>query len=218
NWEYSHTSYVILGMAIEAATGEQIASLMQRLVLDPLGLKQTFAFQTATIPEPVLHAVTGERRGALKIPAGVPFYEESTFWDPAWTITEGAVQVQTIGDMAAALTHVGKGTLLSRNSYEAMTGPSLQGFGSKLEGCNTCQTLGERLDYGLGVVRGNGWLVQNPLFSGYAGTAGYHPEQDLTIAVAVTFSEESFDADGNYRNGNASTTVFQRIAAALIGN
>ncbi|MGC4108789.1 MAG: serine hydrolase domain-containing protein [Thermomicrobiales bacterium] len=215
NWEYSHTSYQILGMVIEKATGETVDGLMQRLVLDPLGLKQTFAFQTATIPEPVLHAFTGERRGVFQIPADVPFYEESTFWNPAWTITRGVVQVQTIGDMASAMMHVGKGTLLSPESYAAMTGPSLQGFGSKIEGCNTCQTLGETIDYGLGVVRGKGWLIQNPLFSGYAGTAGYHPERDLTVAVQVTFAPESFDSDGTYIHGNASTTIFQRIAAAL---
>jgi hypothetical protein len=36
-----------------------------------------------------------ERRQALKIPTGTAFYEESTFWNPSWTITHGAIQTTT---------------------------------------------------------------------------------------------------------------------------
>ncbi|MGB3329313.1 MAG: serine hydrolase domain-containing protein [Thermomicrobiales bacterium] len=219
NWEYSHTGYQILGMAIEAATGETVQNLMQRMVLDPLGLTQTFAYQTATIPEPVLHAFTSERRESLQVPKGVRFYEESTFWDPAWTITRGAVQVQTLRDFATAMQAVGRGTLLSKASYEAMTGPSLVGFGHPQEGCNSCQTVGlpGKLDYGLGVFRHNGWLVQSPLFAGYGGASGYHPEHDLTVAVEVTYSEDAYDADGGYKATQSYTTLFDRIGAVLTG-
>jgi len=215
NWEYSHAGYQIMGWAIERATGETFEGLMQRLVLDPLGLKQTFAYQTAIIPEPALHAFSSERRQTLQIPDGVGFYEESTYWDPAWTITKGAVQVQTIRDMATAMMHVGKGTLLSPALHEDQVGPSLDGFGQPQEGCNSCRTLGPEGGYGLGVFRLNGWLMQSPLFCGYAGTAGYHPEHDLTVAVQVTFAEDSFDSAGDYQFGNSSTTIFERIGEAL---
>ena len=56
---------------------------------------------TPAIPEPALHAFTSERRSQLGIPAATPFYEESTYWNPSWTITHGAIQTSNIFDVAA---------------------------------------------------------------------------------------------------------------------
>nr|MBA3377832.1 beta-lactamase family protein [Chloroflexia bacterium] len=83
NWEYSHTNYVILGLALEAATGEPVEQLMQERVLDPLGLGNTVNSATAAIHEPVLHAFTSEHREWLGIEPGKRFYEESTYWNPS---------------------------------------------------------------------------------------------------------------------------------------
>lgn len=218
NWEYSHTGYHILGMALESVTGQTVKDMMQEHVLDPLGLKETFAFQTAEIPEPALHSFSSERRITLQIPTGVRFYEETTFWNPAWTITKGAVQVQTIDDFATAMKEVGKGTLLSKESYEAMVGPSLEGFGHKQEGCNSCQTLGkdQAVNYGLGIFLHDGWLLQSPLFAGMGGASGYHPDHDITVAVEVTYAEEAFDQDGGYKARHPFTTIMERIGEVLI--
>jgi CubicO group peptidase (beta-lactamase class C family) len=41
NWNYSHTNYVILGLALEKITGESMSALMQQTVLGPLGLDNT---------------------------------------------------------------------------------------------------------------------------------------------------------------------------------
>ena len=41
NWEYSHNNYFILGLAMEAATGQSVEQMMQERVLDPLGLTTT---------------------------------------------------------------------------------------------------------------------------------------------------------------------------------
>ncbi|MPZ22717.1 MAG: serine hydrolase, partial [Dehalococcoidia bacterium] len=51
NWDYSHTNYVILGRALERATGRPMAALLRERVLDPLGLKNTVSSSTASIPE-----------------------------------------------------------------------------------------------------------------------------------------------------------------------
>ena len=92
NWNYAHTNYVLLGLALEKATGEEMSKLLSDKVLQPLGLTNTVDSLTAEIPAPALHAFSSERRDFLKIPAGAPFYEESTYWDPSWTITHGAIQ------------------------------------------------------------------------------------------------------------------------------
>jgi CubicO group peptidase (beta-lactamase class C family) len=213
NWDYSHANYVILGRAIERATGRPVADLMQERVLDPLGLTNTVSSATAAIPEPVLHAFSSERRQALGIAPGTRFYEESTFWDPSWTITHGAIQTTNIYDMTATAVAIGEGTLLSPASHQAQVGPALLGFGSLLEGCRTCHPLDEIYTYGLGVVRSGNWLLQNPLFSGYAAVEAYLPAKKIAIAVAVTYGEGAFDAEGNYEN--RGDTLFRAIGVLL---
>lgn len=74
NWSYAHTNYVLLGLALERATGEPMPKLLSEKVLDPLGLRNTANSFTPAIPEPALHAFTAERRAALDIPATVPFW------------------------------------------------------------------------------------------------------------------------------------------------
>jgi CubicO group peptidase (beta-lactamase class C family) len=119
NWAYSHSDYVILGLALERIAGTPLDLLLRELVLDPLGLVNTASFATPQIPEPVLHAFSSERRAALGIPAGTRFYEESTFWDPSWTLARGAIQTTTVADMAASAVAIGEGTLLSPGSHRA---------------------------------------------------------------------------------------------------
>jgi CubicO group peptidase (beta-lactamase class C family) len=215
NWDYSHTNYVILGRTLEAITGEPLDALMQERIFAPLGLENTTSGATPAIPEPVLHAFSAERRQALGIPAGIRFYEETTYWNPSWTLAEGAVQTTTIGDMAASMAAVGEGTLLTAESHRAQVAPDLMGFGAPLEGCPNCHTLNETYSYGLGVVLSGPWILQNPLLAGYGSVAAYLPSGKITIAVVTTFGEESFDEEGNSRSGRASWEIFANIAALL---
>src|SRR5436305_13024319 len=69
---------------------------LREKVLDPMGLKNTTASQTSEIPSPILHAFDSERRTALKIPANIPFYEESSFWNSQWGTPIGANQTTNI--------------------------------------------------------------------------------------------------------------------------
>jgi CubicO group peptidase (beta-lactamase class C family) len=116
NWNYAHTNYVLLGLALERATGEPMSKMLSEMVLRPLGLSHTVNSDTAEIPSPVLHAFTSERRAALRIPTGVPFYEESTYWNPSWTITHGAIETSTVYDLEATAVGIGSGRLLSRQA------------------------------------------------------------------------------------------------------
>src|SRR5215204_2058484 len=191
NWDYSHTDYVILGQALERATGTPMAQLLREQVLDSLDLRNTQSWSTATIPTPVLHAFSSERRQALGIPAGTHFSEESTFWNPSWTFAQGAIQTTNIYDMTATAVAIGEGTLLSPVAHQAQIAPTLLGFGSPLAGCPACHTLTRDYVYGLGVVISNGWLLQNPLFAGYGAV------------------------EGNYKYGNASQQIFAAIGALL---
>ena len=215
NWDYSHTNYAILGRTLERIAGKPLDALLQEEVLGPLGLRNTRGSATATIPEPALHAFSSERRQALGVAPTARYYEESTFWNPSWTLAQGAVQTTNIYDMTTTAQAVGEGLLLSSESHRAQVAPSLLGFGTPQSGCPTCHTLNRDYSYGLGVVLSGSWILQNPLFGGYGAVGAYLPAGKLAIAVATTFGEGAFDGQGNYASGRASWEVFAAIAALL---
>jgi D-alanyl-D-alanine carboxypeptidase len=49
-YDYSNTNYLLLGMALEAATGEPLAKLIRDRLLEPLGLHHTWLATTETVP------------------------------------------------------------------------------------------------------------------------------------------------------------------------
>ena len=165
NWDYSHTNFVILGEALEKIGGQPLDVLLQEEVLAPMGLRNTVNSATAAIPEPALHAFSSERRQALRIPPGTRFYEESTYWNPSWSLAKGAVQSTDIVDLATTAAAVGEGTVLSPASHQAQVAGML-GFGTPVAGCANCRTLNEQYNYGLSVVLHGRWVLQNPLFAG----------------------------------------------------
>jgi CubicO group peptidase (beta-lactamase class C family) len=213
NWGYCHTNYVILGQVIEQVTRMPLAQAMRQYILDPMDLKQTQSFSTPQIPEPVLHTFSSERRLELHIPAGVPFYEESTFWNPSWTTAEGAVQITDITDMSKSMEAVGTGKLLSKESLAAQVTPNLVGFGEENSHCSACHRMSEALNYGLGVVIRGPWVTQTKSFAGCGATVGYLSSKKITIAVATTYTPKAFDDEGGYKN--VSDKIFASLGNAL---
>ncbi|MFC7759543.1 hypothetical protein ACFQY4_17180 [Catellatospora bangladeshensis] len=95
-----------------------------------------------------------------------------------------------------------------------MTDPNLLGFGHPQDNCKpSCFTQVEGYNYGLGVVRSGGWLLQNPLLGGYSATEAFLPAEKVGISVAVTYLPGAFDCQGNYPN--ASDLLFRQIAAHM---
>jgi CubicO group peptidase (beta-lactamase class C family) len=215
NWSYAHSDYVILGLALEKLTGKPLEVLLRNQVLRPLRLRNTNASQTAAIPSPVLHAFSSERQGPLGIPFSTPFLEESTYWNPSWTLARGAVQTTDIADMTRTAIGIGSGKLLSKRSYARMMDPRI-GFGQPFEGCEACHKLDRYYGYGLGVVRNGSWSLQNPLFAGYAAVEAYLPSKKISIAVATTFTQASYDVAGN--PAPAHTALYSQIGAILAPN
>jgi D-alanyl-D-alanine carboxypeptidase len=188
-WSYAHTNFVILGQVIEKATAKPLADLIRANILEPLSLKDTRSEVTAIIQEPVLHAFDAERGR----------YEESTYWNPSWTLAKGAIQTSNIADILTTARAVGTGTLLSPESHKLQLAPGTAKF----------HPWNEKMYYGYGVFVINDWVVQNPSFAGYAATMTYLPSQDLAIAISVTVKEDAPD-------GNLSTELTKSIAAYLV--
>ena len=201
NWSYAHTNFVILGEALSAIAGKPLDQLIRERVVEPLGMKGTQSHQTAVIPEPVLHAYTKERGT----------YEDSTFWDPSWTLAKGSVMITDIHDLATSARTIGTGKLVSEKSHKEQVGPSLVGLGGPTKTCpeGVCLKQTSGFHYGLGTAILGGWILQNPSFYGWGALQAYLPEKDLAIAASATLKEEA-------KVGlNGGQMVFNEIAAEL---
>src|SRR5579872_6065048 len=213
NWGYSHTNYVILGSVLERIAHLPLAVALQRDVLRPMGLTQTSASTTPVLPQPVLHSFTSERRVALGVKPGIPFSEESTFWNPSWTTIDGAVETTDISDLVTSLEAVASGKLLSKASSAAQITPSLIGFGHRQSGCPACRTNTPGFNYGLGVIVAGTWITQTLGFAGASGAVGTLPTRKLTIAVEATNTPGAYDDKGNA--GLGAVAVFRALADTL---
>ena len=186
SFTYAHTNFVILGMVLQKITGKPVATLMQEYILAPLGLQNTDSSSTAVIRPPVLHAFTSERG----------LYEESTSWNPSWTLATGAIMTSNIEDVRKSAIAIGEGTLLSPASHKEQIAP--------------VSLLSQpRAYYGMGVFIVNSWVLQNPLFSGYNALMAYLPSHKIAIAVTTTLGEKSSPST------NYSTQIFQSIGTYL---
>jgi CubicO group peptidase (beta-lactamase class C family) len=171
---YSHANFVILGEVLTKVTGKPVDALIRDGILTPLGLENTRSEGTPVIQEPVLHAFDGER--------GV--YEDSTYWNPSWTLARGAVMTTDIGDLLASAIAIGSGSLLSpesRRLQTAMPDPPLPGFSPDFH-------------FGLGVVVIKSWIAQTPSFAGYAAAMAYLPPRKIGIAVTATMGPSTPDS------------------------
>ena len=177
NWNYSHTNYLVLGDVIEKVTGQQLAEILRERILDPLQLRNTTSSVKPDIPSPVLRAYTSERGS----------YEESTFWNPSWTLAAGAVMTTNITDLRISAEAIMSGRLLSAKSFAAQTDARLVGFGDPAA-CppGICRNNTEAAHYGMGLLVSGPWLIQSPLFGGYSASIGMLPERKIGIAVAAT--------------------------------
>jgi CubicO group peptidase (beta-lactamase class C family) len=219
-WSYAHTNYVILGLVIEKATGQKMSSLLDKRVLGPLGLDDTTDPGTPEIQEPALHAGSSERREFLELPDTTPFFEDSTYWDPSWSITRGAIETSNIFDLDKTAIAVGTGKLLSPASHKAMVSKERLGLGENdAPGCPTCHKLDDFYNYGIGVVLTGDWLMQNPAMSGYVATEAYLPSKKIAISVAVTYAPEAYEAEPGSGSGaaaNQADVLFRAIGKVVV--
>jgi CubicO group peptidase (beta-lactamase class C family) len=213
NWGYSHTNYVILGRVLEKIAGMPLIDALKKFVLDPLGLKETSGNKTPAIPQPVLHSFTSERRETLGIAPKIPFFEESTYWNPSWTTIDQAVETTTITDLSISLEAVGTGKLISPASSAAQITPKLIGFGHPQPNCPACRKMDLALSYGLGVILSGPWVTQTLGFAGASGAVGYLPAQRVTIAVEATNAAAAYDQKSGA--GLGAKQVFRALADAV---
>jgi D-alanyl-D-alanine carboxypeptidase len=173
----SRSGLVLLGMALEAATGEDWAALYERYIFGPLGLDST-SFPSAdetTVPGPYPHGyahsltVAGERVCESLL--------DTTQLSPSMAWVAGGV-VSTLPDLKVWAEALAGSRLVSKKSAQAQWATVPMG-----EGAPAWRSFGLGAQQ-LGPLRGDSGVIP-----GYLTTMLSDPESGLTVAVMLNNSD-----------------------------
>jgi CubicO group peptidase (beta-lactamase class C family) len=176
-FKYSNHGYGLLGLAIEAITGEPFRVWIKREIVDAVGLHET---------EPDMPIAKGTRFAhghTLRLPLERRLVIPGE--NPTNAIAPAAGFVSTASDVArffAQLAPNAKQSVLSASSRREMTRRQWRNPHASLEGY-----------YGLGIMSGTvagwDWFGHGGLFQGYVSRTCVIPASDLTITILTNASD-----------------------------
>jgi D-alanyl-D-alanine carboxypeptidase len=183
-YEYSNTNYVLLGLVIEAATGDTVGAELQQRVFTPLGLSHTSYAPNAHPPDSIAHGYLLSQRPQL----------DTTFYSASYADAAGAI-VSTVDDLA--------------HFYRALLGGRLLAAPLLVQMENT-RPISRGSGYGLGLLRlrlsCGTFLGHTGDIPGYSTFAFATRDGKHQFVVAVT-------ADGFGRKAQAAYNVLVERAA-----
>jgi len=91
-WSYSNTNYILIGLVLEAVTGQPVQELVANRIVRPLHLLHTFFATSAPFPGPYAH-------GYLPPSLTGDSYLDVSAWSPSWYWAAGAL-VSNAADLA----------------------------------------------------------------------------------------------------------------------
>ncbi len=169
-YRYSNTNFVLLGLVIEAATGESLGQVLSERLTEPVGLDDTFC-QCAGPPPP------GSARAYLQTPSGPVGLDDGTDYRPTLSAAKVAFGagdiVSTSEDLADWVRTVYGGHLLAPESLALMTDYTYSGSTTAAYGLGTRT----RVFHGVRMFGHTGSL------RGFAAAMWHYPSIDLTIVV-----------------------------------
>ncbi|HEV3293792.1 MAG TPA: serine hydrolase domain-containing protein [Streptosporangiaceae bacterium] len=122
SFAYSNTDYILLGLVVEAATGEPLGSELQNRIFIPLGLRGTsLPYDDVTLPGPYAH-------GYLLNQPGAPGPVDVTAVSPSIAWAAGGI-VSTAGDLARFYSALLTGRLLPPSLLRQMLTTAGVGYG-----------------------------------------------------------------------------------------
>ena len=164
NWAYSHTNFVMLGAILERAGGKPYTTLLQELILGPLGLHDTRLQFDANPQLPVLHTLDDAT------------FKDTTYWNPSW-VSWGAM-TSNVCDVATWNRAFGTGSLLSLAYRSQTTAPVNVGLGP-----NTANTY-----FGLGTIVKVPWIVADAAYWGMYTSTAFDPTTGISLEVTVSLN------------------------------
>ncbi|MBF0466513.1 MAG: beta-lactamase family protein [Nitrospirae bacterium] len=186
NWEYSNSNYYLLGLIIEAASGDTYENQVQKRILTPLGMTST------EVPFAGNPYISGSYAHGYMYNSLTGKMIERTVSDPSYPFASGSI-VSNIPDLLTWMQALYSGTLLN-STYHALetTYVNLNDYG-----------MGNYY-YGLGImVEGDYSIIghRGQIFA-YDCSIQHYITRDYDLAVCVNRS--LFDEDVvNYSNTNA---------------
>ena len=203
SFNYSNTNYLLLGMVIEAATGNSYQDEVNRLILEPLELENTY-FVGDEIPEDKFvngYADLIGEDGSFGSD-GVIEQTKNSFSSLASTLADGGI-VSNTKDVSRFSNALFGGELLTPESLNHM-----------LSWSNIDESEVEVGDeYGLGIYEeqtpwGEMWGHDGGTF-GYFSKMRYFPENDTTVVILTNQSSDSLPS--------AIDSIFSAVNNTLFG-
>jgi CubicO group peptidase (beta-lactamase class C family) len=169
--KYSNHGFGLLGLVIEAITGEPYRVWIEREIIDAVSLHETVPGM------PIAKGAPFARGHSLRLPAGRRLVIPGE--NPTHAITPAGGFVSTAADVArffAQLAPNAKRSVLSTSSRREMTRKQWRNPHASLEGY-----------YGLGIMSGNtsgwDWFGHSGGFQGYISRTAVIPACDITITI-----------------------------------
>ena len=186
-WKYSNTGYILLGMALEKATGKKYADLLREYFFQPLGMKNS-SFPDSVPEDPALV------QGYASFPGG----KNTTAWNLSQGWAAGGI-ISTTADMRVFLQALANGRLFKDKS-------TLLAMAEFVRNDDVNKHLGTT-GYGLGLIEyGQGVWGHEGQTPGYESTMMFVPGTDITM-VALTNA-----AQGPVLQMRSLATVLQKMA------
>jgi D-alanyl-D-alanine carboxypeptidase len=113
SWSYSNTGYILLGMVLQRATDQSVSQLLDRHVIRPLDLEDTYLANTPRWRGPHAHGYVPP--GVF----GVQDYVDTSGWTTTWGGAAGAL-VSTPADLRTFYQALLSGELLPRAALREM--------------------------------------------------------------------------------------------------
>jgi CubicO group peptidase (beta-lactamase class C family) len=176
-FKYSNHGYGLLGLLIEALTGEGYGAWMKREIIDAAGLSETLPDAPVPRRTPFARGHTG------KLPLGVRLVMPGD--TPTNALASATGFVSTAADLArffAQLSPGARGSVLSVASRRDMIRRQWRNPHSPVEGY-----------YGLGTIAGTlgdwGWFGHSGRFPGYTSRTATLPAQGITISIITNATD-----------------------------
>jgi CubicO group peptidase (beta-lactamase class C family) len=176
-FKYSNHGYGLLGLVIEAITGEPYRVFIKREIVDAAGLRETEPDM------PITEGIPFARGHSLRLPLDRRLVIPGD--NPTHAIAPAAGFVSTARDVArffAQLAPNAKQSVLSASSRREMIRKHWRNPHASLEGY-----------YGLGIMSGNlagwDWFGHGGLFQGYVSRTSVIPACDITITILTNSTD-----------------------------
>lgn len=167
-FDYSNTNTALLALAVEAVSGQALATVVADRILQPMRLTHTGTPAGAELPAPYAHGYAPGQDGAAV---------DATHWDPSWGFGAGNM-FSTLDDLGVWARGVATGALLSPAAFSAR----LEFLPAPSEGDGAL--------YGLALEYQNGWIGHNGNIAGYQTYAYHLPDELTTLVISVNSNVE----------------------------